>query len=53
MYILVTKRYQVSLHDAFIKYPIAEEIMSSRTTKRLKSLIKDVTDGQPRISLYK
>ncbi|MDR2623973.1 MAG: hypothetical protein LBC39_05325 [Methanobrevibacter sp.] len=51
LHISVTKRYRVLLHDAFIKYPIAEEIMSSRTTKRLKSLIEDITDVQPRISL--
>ncbi|MDR2623016.1 MAG: hypothetical protein LBC39_00370 [Methanobrevibacter sp.] len=48
---MVTKRYRVSLHDAFIKYPIAEEIMFSRTTRKLKSLIEDVTDGQSIISL--
>ncbi|MDR2624307.1 MAG: hypothetical protein LBC39_07055 [Methanobrevibacter sp.] len=51
LHISVTKRYRVSLHDVFIKYPITEEVMSSRTTQKLKSLIKDFTDGQPKISL--
>ncbi|MDR2831068.1 MAG: hypothetical protein LBB45_08610, partial [Methanobrevibacter sp.] len=50
-YIDGKKEYRVSLHDAFIKYPIAEEIMFSRKTYKLKSLIEEVTEGQPRISL--
>jgi transposase-like protein len=51
VYIDGKKRYRVSLHDLSIKYPIAEEIMVSRTNKKLKSLIKDVTKNQPQISL--
>jgi len=51
IYINGKKKYRVSLHDRFIKGPIAEEIMKSRTTKKIKALIEEVTDGHSVISL--
>ena len=51
VYINGKKKYRVSLHDRFIKGPIAEEIMKSRTNKKIKALIEEVTDGHSIISL--
>jgi transposase-like protein len=51
VYIKGKKKYRVSLHDRFINGPIAEEIMSSRTKKKIKDLIKEVTVGNKIISL--
>ena len=45
------KKYRVSLHDRFIKGPIAEEIMYSRTKKKIKALIEEVTENNEIISL--
>jgi len=37
------RHYGVTLHDQWIKNPIAEEIMESRTKKNIISLIKETT----------
>jgi transposase-like protein len=37
------RHYRVTLHDQWIKNPIAEEIMESRTKKNIISLIKETT----------
>jgi len=51
LYINGKKRYRVSLHDLFIKGPIAEEIMNKITSEKIKALIEEVTDGNEIISL--
>lgn len=51
VYVKGKKKYRVSLHDRFIKGPIAEEIMSSRTKKKIKALITEVTKNNQIISL--
>ena len=51
IYIDGKKKYRVSLHDRFIKGPIAEEIMNSRTKKKIKDLIEEVTENNEIISL--
>ena len=51
VYIGGKKKYRVWLHDRFIKGPIAEEIMSSRTKKKIKALIEEVTKNNEMFSL--
>ncbi|MDR2967173.1 MAG: transposase [Methanobacteriaceae archaeon] len=51
VYINGKRKYKVSLHDRFIKSPIAEEIMKSRTKKKIKALIEEVTAEHSVISL--
>lgn len=51
IYINGKRKYRVSLHDRFIKGPIAEEIMKKRTKKKIKTLIEEVTNGHSIISL--
>jgi len=45
------RKYRVTIHDIFYKTPIAEEIMTKRSKRKIKKFISDITKNQPKISI--